>query len=179
MNAGYHQGQLCKLSTPRGPFADQEAERSQEAWKEGWALGAGDLVGWVGGGEEAPRPVLLWPLVFVLLRTYQPRALLGICSSPYLECSFPRGALPDDFRSTLSVVSSVKPSLTAESWRLPPPCSRGSCLSCVGVLILQPRVLPIRGLGPGSYPLCLLTRCPARGATLSMITADEGLGLFR
>lgn len=151
------------LGTTRASFASSPPpedplliRRLREARRPGKGAGPLEQVTWwggMGGGEEAPRPVLLWPLVFVLLRNDQPWALLGICSSPYLECSFPCGDLPDDFRSTLSVVSSVKPSLTAESWWLPPPCSRSSRLSFVGMLILQTRVLPIRGLGPGSYPL--------------------------
>lgn len=104
-------------------------------------------------GKGAPR-LMLWPLVFVLLRTYQSWALLGTFSSLYLEYSFLRG----DFGSTLSVASSVKPSVTAECWRHPPPCSCGSWLSFAGALIS----LTARQAG-WALIFCLLTHLPARG----------------
>lgn len=51
---------LCKLSTPRGSLADQETGTSQVSWRWGEDLVPGALV-WVGIGEEAPWPVLVWP----------------------------------------------------------------------------------------------------------------------
>ena len=78
-------GPALRALYPRGLCAAQEARRSQEPWREGQELGAGDPVRGA-SREVAPRPVLDWHLAFAHLRTQQAWALLGTCSS--LGCSF-------------------------------------------------------------------------------------------
>lgn len=106
VNAGRHQGQLY-MPSPHldASLAVEEAGRSQAPRKEDCELGAGDLVG-VGKGLPG--------LASGLCASQKPPAVAFLCTC----CLCTQDALAHavtysrDLRSTLSMASSAKPSLT-------------------------------------------------------------------